>query len=67
MVALTLNQSRSSPISLIRGFRNQTQFAVYRVARKASTNDAIKAQLVMHIGPGDEGEAVATIMQIGED
>lgn len=46
---------------------NQTQFAVYRVARKAGTNNAIKEQLVLHIGPGDAGEAVATIMRLGED
>lgn len=46
---------------------NQTQFAVYRIPREGEGVGATKARLVLHIGPGDEGEAVATIMQPGED
>jgi len=46
---------------------NQTQFAVYRIPRQGSTTAASKEQLILHIGPGDAGEAVATIMRLGED
>ena len=46
---------------------SQTTFAVYRICRYETSNGATKVQLVLHIGPGDEGEPVATIMQVGED
>ena len=46
---------------------SQTTFAVYRIVRYETSNGATKAHLVLHIGPGDEGEPVATIMQVGED
>lgn len=46
---------------------SQTTFAVYRICRYKTSNSATKVQLVLHIGPGDEGEPVATIMQVGED
>ncbi len=45
----------------------QTQFGVYRVDRYETSNSATQAHLVLHIGPGDEGEPVATIMEVGED
>lgn len=46
---------------------NQTQFAVYRIPRQGSATAASKEQLILHIGAGDAGEAVATIMRLGED
>lgn len=46
---------------------NQTRFVVYRIPRQGDGMGASKAHLVLHIGPGDAGEAVATIMQPGED
>lgn len=46
---------------------NQTQFAVYRIPRQGDGTGAIKEQLTLHIGPGDSGEPVATIMRLGED
>ena len=46
---------------------NQTRFVVYRIPRQGDTTAAVKEQLILHIGPGDAGEAVATIMRVGED
>lgn len=46
---------------------HQTRFAVYRIPRQGATTAAVKEPLILHIGPGDAGEAVATIMRLGED
>lgn len=42
-------------------------FTVLRVPRDGSSFEPTQANLVLTIGPGDEGEAVATIMEPGED
>ena len=42
-------------------------FTVLRVPRDGSRNEPTEAHLVLTIGPGDDGEAVATIMEPGED
>lgn len=45
--------------------RRQVPYSLHRVPRWGSRAELV--QLVMHIGPGDEGEPVITIMQPGED
>lgn len=44
---------------------SQVPFSLHRVPRWGSRAELV--QLVMHIGPGDEGKPVITIMQPGED
>jgi hypothetical protein len=45
---------------------NCVQFQVYRVPREGRGVRPRPVSLVMHIGPGDTGEPVITIMQPGE-
>lgn len=42
-------------------------YEVLRVERDGKAKRATKVELVVHIGPGDEGEPVITIMFPGED
>jgi hypothetical protein len=44
---------------------NRTAFQILRVPRGGERAETVS--LVLHIGPGDEGEAVAIIMETGED
>jgi hypothetical protein len=44
---------------------NRTTFQILRVPRGGEHAETVG--LALHIGPGDEGEAVATIMEPGED
>lgn len=46
---------------------DQTPFRLYRVRREGRGVRPRLVMLVAHIGPGDEGEPVVTIMQPGED
>lgn len=51
----------------MRGAGDQVQFQLYRVPRGGRGMRARLTSLAMHIGPGDHGEAVITIMVPGED
>lgn len=46
---------------------SSVRFGVLRVPNTARATTPRIAQLVAHIGPGDQGEPVITIMQPGED
>ena len=46
---------------------NRTTFTVLRIAPHKQNAGATPVELVLHIGPGDKGEPVATIMFEDED
>jgi hypothetical protein len=50
-----------------RGHDHQLTYELYRVKRGGKAKQATRVQLVLHIGPGDSGEPVLTIMLPGED
>lgn len=54
--------ARGAPRSGDRG-----TFQLYRVKRDGRSRDATLVTLAIHIGPGDAGEPVITIMLPGED
>ena len=49
------------------GNTSRVNFKVLRIAPEGTNTRATLADLVLHIGPGDEGEPVITIMRRGED
>lgn len=51
----------------MRGAGDQVQFQFYRIPRGGRGTRPRLTSLVMHIGPGDQDEAVITIMMPGED
>lgn len=46
---------------------NSTRFPMLRIQREGPAFEPTRVELVLTIGPGDEGEPVCTIMQPGED
>jgi hypothetical protein len=44
---------------------SRAEYTVLRIPRGGLAPEPVR--LVLHVGPGDEGEAVVTIMQPGED
>lgn len=50
-----------------RGRGDRVAFEIYRVPRDGKTTRPKKTHLQMHIGPGDAGEPVISIMLPGED
>jgi len=46
---------------------SQVTVTLFRVPRDGSSRSSQAAKLQMHIGPGDQGEPVITIMMPGED
>lgn len=46
---------------------NSAAFSVYRIPREGASLEPSKQDLVLMIHPGDQGEAVCTIMEPGED
>jgi hypothetical protein len=52
-----------------RGRRNDDRltYEVFRIPNEPRATVARRIELVLHIGPGDEGEPVVTVMLPGED
>lgn len=46
---------------------DRAEFAVLRIPREGENEDPELVNLVLHIGPGDQGEPVCTVMEPGED
>jgi len=63
---LTMAKVAASAAIRAGGAANPLAFRVLRVPREGRGVKPRYADLVLHVGPGDDGESVMTIMRVGE-